>query len=483
MKRVLYFLIPSLLITNFSLSQRIGYSATGNAEFLIIDPLGRKSGYDKVLSQKFDEIPGTVIGSAAYYGPEDDPIPEIDNLVDAHIDPALEGTYTFIIFGDSLSKGLVQTFTFFSDRGTHSNPFVESIVDSGLNVTAKLNFKDNDRSQTKLWKEISEDYLRRSLLAMRKANWIKDDATRDKYLAIVSEYYTYIANNDLAQARIVLDDMQKELNADKSSRLVDGNVVSMLPADVMQLKTELPISMEKSLPLLLDTLIIRTNTALAQHWIGNQNFTKELINHLDNAKKHLNKKDSLKCAREVEKFQSKVDREYKEANTRDNRFVTIEGWKSLYYNAQYIIERLVKLPTKPTGTILQQIDELKAEVQNQSKKKNLGGVLLTTSLSLLCDQAKRQLQRADSVETGIYIALFQLFTDEMYDATAALESSRKRLPSLYVKGEAYIALHYRAKYILEVLPPLPSIDLTAQRSQKVDRQLLNEMEQIKKEVK
>ncbi|MBW7887830.1 MAG: hypothetical protein H3C35_05660 [Bacteroidetes bacterium] len=170
MKKILNLIIVILVISCISFSQSIGYSATGKGEFLIIDPLGRKSGFDKTLQVEYDQIPDVVIGSAAYGPLEGESIPEIDNLVDAHITPALDGVYTFIIFGDSLSKGYVQTAIFFSDKGKHLNPFVESIVDSGLNVIFKLNFKDNNRNQTKLWKEINEDYMRRSLLAMRKTN-------------------------------------------------------------------------------------------------------------------------------------------------------------------------------------------------------------------------------------------------------------------------------------------------------------------------
>lgn len=111
---------------------------------------------------------------------------------------------------------------------------------------------------------------------------------------------------------------------------------------------------------ILDSLIVIVKTVQSQNWLGNQTFTRELTNHLENAKKHLVKGDSVNCGKEVEKFQEKVNKEYektidnekknlpdgKAGKPRDKRFVTIEGWKFLYYNAQYIIDRLPRKEKK-----------------------------------------------------------------------------------------------------------------------------------------
>jgi hypothetical protein len=50
--------------------------------------------------------------------------------------------------------------------------------------------------------------------------------------------------------------------------------------------------------------------------------------------------DSNNCARQIKLFQQKVDEEYRDSLGGDNKTVTIEGWKFLYYNAKYILERL-----------------------------------------------------------------------------------------------------------------------------------------------
>jgi IPT/TIG domain. len=47
---------------------------------------------------------------------------------------------------------------------------------------------------------------------------------------------------------------------------------------------------------------------------------------------------------QVKAFQDLVDNVYKDSLNTDPRFVTIEGWKFLYWNAKYILDRLPEIP-------------------------------------------------------------------------------------------------------------------------------------------
>lgn len=100
---------------------------------------------------------------------------------------------------------------------------------------------------------------------------------------------------------------------------------------------------------LLDSLISYKHQVFVLGWLGDKNFVNELDNHLENAQNHLARGDSVNCGKEVEKFQEKVQKEYdktiddqKKNKPRDKRFVTVEGWKFLYYHAQYLLDRLPK---------------------------------------------------------------------------------------------------------------------------------------------
>jgi hypothetical protein len=237
---------------------------------------------------------------------------------------------------------------------------------------------------------------------------------------------------------------------------------------------------------LLDSLISSLAQSASFGWVGDANFVNELDANLRSARSHLLSGDSLDCAKEVQKFQDKVRREHKEGTSPDdNRFATVEGYRFLYYNSQYVIERLIALPTwwmvLRVLPPLQQLDSLKLEVQRQQSKKNLGGLLLVKGLNLFVDQAKKQLQQGDSTKVAITIKLFQIVVDETNELTDALLEKNRPLPPVYVKDEAYVQLHYRAKYILEGLPE-PRIDIGQQRQQLMDKELQKELDALKRKV-
>jgi hypothetical protein len=111
----------------------------------------------------------------------------------------------------------------------------------------------------------------------------------------------------------------------------------------------------------LGDLISLTDSCAKYNWLNDQSFNNELKNILLTAKTNLLSGDSLACKVQVKAFQDLVDNVYKDSLNPDPRFVTIEGWKFLYWNAQYILERLPEPPANPnlvvslkssTGTLL-----------------------------------------------------------------------------------------------------------------------------------
>jgi hypothetical protein len=100
---------------------------------------------------------------------------------------------------------------------------------------------------------------------------------------------------------------------------------------------------------LIDSLVSYKHQCAALGWLADANFVKELDNGLANAKKHLGRADSTNCAKEIEQFQKKVEKEYErtpgndeKSKSQNKRFVTVEAYKFLHYNAQYIVDRLRK---------------------------------------------------------------------------------------------------------------------------------------------
>ncbi len=94
----------------------------------------------------------------------------------------------------------------------------------------------------------------------------------------------------------------------------------------------------------IDTTIAFVNDLLNYTWLGNIDFSNELKNILSTAKTNLQNGDSLACRVQVKAFQELVDSVYIDSLNADSRFVTIEGMKFLYWNAQYILDRLPEPP-------------------------------------------------------------------------------------------------------------------------------------------
>ncbi|WP_337865734.1 hypothetical protein [Ignavibacterium sp.] len=108
------------------------------------------------------------------------------------------------------------------------------------------------------------------------------------------------------------------------------------------------------------------DTLQLYNWLGDLNFSNELKNILTTAKTNLQNGDSLACRVQVKAFQDLVDNVYKDSLNTDPRFVTIEGWKFLYWNAQYILDRLPEPPANPNLVV-----NLKNSLGNQIPASNV----------------------------------------------------------------------------------------------------------------
>jgi len=117
---------------------------------------------------------------------------------------------------------------------------------------------------------------------------------------------------------------------------------------------------------LLDNLNNYVDSVFNYTWLGDVSFSNELKNVLTTAQTNLQNGDSLACRVQVKAFQELVDNVYKDSLNADPRFVTIEGWKFLYWNAQYILDRLPEPPANPNLVV-----NLKNSLGNQIPASNV----------------------------------------------------------------------------------------------------------------
>ena len=117
---------------------------------------------------------------------------------------------------------------------------------------------------------------------------------------------------------------------------------------------------------MIDSLVILADTVKSYAWLGDIQFKNELQSILQSAKTNLQNGDSLACRVKIKEFQDSVDFVYKDSLNTDPRFVTIEGWKFLYWNAQYILDRLPEPQTNPNLLV-----KLKNSLGNQIPASNV----------------------------------------------------------------------------------------------------------------
>jgi hypothetical protein len=134
------------------------------------------------------------------------------------------------------------------------------------------------------------------------------------------------------------------------------------------LQTYTPIKPDSTTGLIdmLNNLENYVDSVLTYNWLGDITFSIELKNILTTAKTNLQNGDSLACRAQVKAFQDLVENVYKDSLNTDTRFVTIEGWKFLYWNAQYILDRLPEPPANPNLVV-----NLKNSLGNQIPASNI----------------------------------------------------------------------------------------------------------------
>ena len=195
-------------------------------------------------------------------------------------------------------------------------------------------FQDSISYPTKIIAiEELEKYNHPNLLTLLKDNFLNDTTIAKRLLnKILLEY------NTPSNYKFILDNYKNSLRAEEIqfySNLFNSN--NALPLCNFEYITDYQ-----------DYIINLCDTLIGYTWLGDLTFSNELKNILITAKTNLQNGDSLACRVQVKTFQDLVDNVYKDSLNTDPRFVTIEGWKFLYWNAQYILDRLPEPQANPT---------------------------------------------------------------------------------------------------------------------------------------
>ena len=126
----------------------------------------------------------------------------------------------------------------------------------------------------------------------------------------------------------------------------------------------------------IDSLISYTEQAYSFGWIGDQNYVINLISGLEIAKSNILYSDSLLSRDRIKEYQESINLVFIDSLNIGPQFVLREGWNILYWNAQYILDRL---PQLPVNADIEEINPAMSLVNPGSFTMEVKGTGFTTS--------------------------------------------------------------------------------------------------------
>jgi len=186
-----------------------------------------------------------------------------------------------------------------------------------------------------------------------------DEFLRSNYIPIMLEKRTFLEAEGYYSPTWI--HFMEEWLQNESSSLINGHIKMNL-IDFTPVIFDSTSTVENN----IDYIINIIDTIQSYTWLSDLTFSNELKNILTTAKTNLQNGDSLACRVQVKTFQDLVDNVYKDSLNSDPRFVTIEGWKFLYWNDQYILDRLPEPQANPNLLV-----NLKNSLGNQIPASNV----------------------------------------------------------------------------------------------------------------
>jgi len=211
-----------------------------------------------------------------------------------------------------------------------------------------------------------------------------------------------------------------------------------------------------SITQLIDSLASCLQQVAMYGWIGDGNFITEANGYFVTAENKINISDSLDCARQIRIFQQRINEEYVDSLDNDGQFATIDGWKFLYYNAQYILDRLPQILPE---SVTEMLDTVSTRLQQAYTNGWIGERLLVQILDRSVQNAKSRYTAKDSIGCAQEIENFYKIVRLKYLATLKMRGRQ------FVTVEAYNLLYSYAKGIIGkvlTLPPRSSVSLIDQ---------------------
>ena len=215
----------------------------GQAEFIVSDSLGRKTGFDPIIGQDYEEIPFSSHGTGGV-GSEDPNYPSIE--YSEFVVDRPDGKYTVEVTGVSSGKFELRGF-FLRGRGNGREFFLIGAVAEGQKVFYGITYGVDSFGEMSILKLVTPSTFRQDL-----ENCYKLDLLGKKPLYVdlshrVEKYEEWIQKGDTVKSREELRKLEKKLDEvyDKTkgpskdpNHFITEDAYRILKEDVLGLRTK-----------------------------------------------------------------------------------------------------------------------------------------------------------------------------------------------------------------------------------------------------
>ncbi|MBI3580253.1 MAG: hypothetical protein HY089_12690, partial [Ignavibacteriales bacterium] len=200
--------------------------ANGYLRMLIVDPQGRKVGYEPSSGNYFTEIPDVGIGAAGIGIIDSAGDAQEDsyekNPIDAMINDAQDGRYQIIIFGQ---KPVFFDLNIISDHSgsTRANNIGDGgVIDSGMVFTFEFTYNFNNRGASVILKKVESRELRQDIVASYKLKELGGEKFFKELSKDLDKVEKELSKKDSAKAREKLQEWWKEIEEVRKEMIKEG---------------------------------------------------------------------------------------------------------------------------------------------------------------------------------------------------------------------------------------------------------------------
>jgi hypothetical protein len=230
---ILFLVIPLALRAQTSFYLHVSSAV----EFIVTDPVGRKSGIDRRFSKPTEQavwlqqIPNAVVD----YENSNEGGPSIVVLESSLVTPKADGTYAIEMIGNTTEGSYLTVYVLPQVKGAQiQHPYfhISKIpIDTDSSVTYLFTYHGVIGTPVSLVKVVSARSLIQDVAAMSKLDWIKNQQTANKYLECIDTYRTQLQQLNFNEARTALSTIIQNIGAD-SARTLTRDACKSLRSDV-----------------------------------------------------------------------------------------------------------------------------------------------------------------------------------------------------------------------------------------------------------